>query len=427
MSRSDLEYSQDQGDPLLSLNTSATHDYAQPNQPQSQSGQDKITSIQAFANVMVALLGAGFLALPQAISESGIFLGVIGLVCLASISWYTAMLLVSVKEAARSKVSTLADVGAYAFGKPGEIFAVVSMIACQLGLCISYSIFIAGTLVKVCGPDIRLSKVEWLLVLFPLFTGLSWLPSLRFLAPLSIVAFVCVLASMVGVYIFGFSKETIGDESEYIIIASDNFFLFWGVAAVSYCMHSLAVPLADKLYNPQAIGTILGGAFALSCSLYSSFGVIGYLLFGNSVVSPITDNIDGILGKLIQGALCVVLISAFPLQLFPAIDKAETYIFRVDPPPTKYKYLRLVFRTLMVAFITLVAAVVKDFGIFSSLVGAVTVTAVVFIIPTSCYVKVFWHSLSKLEIAFNLSLTLVLVVFACISIPMDLYHLISGK
>ena len=73
----------------------------------------------------------------------------------------------------------------------------------------------------------------------------------------------------------------------------------------------------------------LYGAVAVLTLVLSSFGVLGYLKFGDSTEQMINANIPSgnMLGVLVNGCLCVGVLLTFPLMMFPVIEMAELYVF----------------------------------------------------------------------------------------------------
>ncbi|KAJ7371085.1 hypothetical protein OS493_027773 [Desmophyllum pertusum] len=127
-----------------------------------------------FANVLKAFIGTSYLSLPFAFYQSGIVLGAVGLVIIATITDHCCQLIIKCKNAAVDmilhsspkyqelqteacyeemakiketieKEMTLGDIGKIAVGPWGSRLVNTALIITQTGFCIAYFIFMGNT------------------------------------------------------------------------------------------------------------------------------------------------------------------------------------------------------------------------------------------------------------------------------------------
>merc|ERR1712137_1480364 len=76
------------------------------------------------------------------------------------------------------------------------------------------------------------------------------------------------------------------------------------------------------MQNKMNFTPILVSTVVIITSLYATFGICGYLAFGNNTDAVITLNFDGGngLGTLVQVFLCFGLFFTYPVMLFPVFE-----------------------------------------------------------------------------------------------------------
>ena len=366
-----------------------------------------------------AFIGGGLLALPFGISKVGIFLGLGGILFFALISLYTLHLLIKMRRrlAAQEDILYLAEIGDLAFGVWGSRISSVAAFLTQIGFCCAYAIFVADNLHSLIP---RFSMHEWIGLICPVFILLSWLRSLKVLAPTSTLAVICVLLVIGVVLEYGFHTKGVKSLDTYKAADVTGLPLFWGIAAFGFCVHNLVLPFDASAARPDLSGTILNMAVFTVMILYATFGLFGYIFFGAATKAVITLNLPhSILVTVVKIALCVILTCTFPIQLFPVTSVVEELVLRGRENKSTYWLEQNAIRAFEVICIAGVAVAIPLFGLFSSLMGAFSVSAVVFILPTLFYLKIFWSSIPTWDKALNLTIFVVGVIGSIIATVFD--------
>ena len=164
----------------------------------------RISTVEAFVNLVKVIIGAGILVLPQLPQRSGFVLAALLLVISglavqeSSIQLWKALMAANVNanDEKSAKVTTYEALAETALGLWGRIFTVAVVNIFLLGVCSAYAALIGMQLHKLTGVfDQRI----WLLIASPIFVILALLPNLSVLSkfvPLGMLA-ACLMAAMV--------------------------------------------------------------------------------------------------------------------------------------------------------------------------------------------------------------------------------------
>ncbi|XP_019098516.1 PREDICTED: amino acid transporter ANTL1-like, partial [Camelina sativa] len=170
-----------------------------------------------FANVFIAIVGAGVLGLPYAFKRTGWLMGLLTLFSVAALINHCMMLLVHIRrKLGVSNIASFGDLGFAVCGNVGRFVVDVLIILSQAGFCVGYLIFIGNTLANLFNStdtttlSLSLSlrhlmgvspKSLYIWGCFPFQLGLNSIKTLTHLAPLSIFADVVDLGAMAVVIV----------------------------------------------------------------------------------------------------------------------------------------------------------------------------------------------------------------------------------
>lgn len=130
------------------------------------------------------------------------------------------------------------------------------------------------------------------LVLLPILLP-SLITNLKYLAPLSMIANVC-MAIGIGV-VFYYAFQNIPSISERQLIGEISTIpLFFGTAMFAFEGIALVLPLKNTMRKPDTFDQpfgVLNIGIATVTLLYISFGFFGYLQWGDEVEGSLTLNI----------------------------------------------------------------------------------------------------------------------------------------
>ncbi|XP_009629537.1 amino acid transporter AVT3B-like [Nicotiana tabacum] len=373
---------------------------------------------KTFANFFIAIVGAGVLGLPYTFMRTGWITGLVTLFSVAALTYHGMMLLIHTRKRldlsliGDSKISSFGDLGFVVCGPIGRFAVDVMIVLAQVGFCIGYLIFIGNTLSHLLSlskgfgiPLFSSAKSLYIWGCFPFQLGLTSIPSLTLLAPLSIFADVAQIGAMGVVMVedvLTFTNQWPSDIHAFGTVST--FFYGLGVALYSFEGVGMAIPLEAEMKDKSKYGKILALSMFLIALMYGTFGVMGYFAFGSSTKDIVTSNMaKGILSTLVKVGLCINLFFTFPLMLNPAFEVFERRFCDGN--------YCVWMRWILVLGVTLVALLVPNFADFMSLVGSSTCCALGFILPALFHYQVFKEDMDRKGAFFDLGLIALGVFF----------------
>ncbi|KAH8098062.1 amino acid transmembrane transporter [Aureococcus anophagefferens] len=266
------------------------------------------TFTQMFFFSVKVTVGVGALALPQQVAAVGYVWSAVMLVLVGVAIWWGSAALLRAKRAVEESgtpVVTYQDVARGVLGVEGQRVVEVSIVAFQLGVCCVYFYFIADELADLFPASSGgLTRVEWILVLYPPVAVVSCLRYLRDMADVAKVAFFC----------YGRRPGTLG----YRVSAPKR------RGVVPRC---------------QIENTLFGGRRAMKrllacvlCSVFTIFTTVAFLgaLAFTDPSDPLTESVydayGGVLPTLLNVFVLVSVAMTYPLQFYAAVSLLERVI-----------------------------------------------------------------------------------------------------
>ncbi|KAJ4894777.1 Amino acid transporter ANTL3 [Raphanus sativus] len=396
-----LEYDQDSGSSthsLPSLRSSSNSLYI-PREDTPLLGPRTLSSQpKTFANVFIAIVGAGVLGLPYTFKKTGWLLGLLTLFFVSSLTFFCMMLLVRTRRKLESlsggfsSITSFGDLGESVCGPAGRLLVDVLLVLSQAGFCVSYLIFVATTMANLLshGTEILLGldpSSVYMWGCFPFQLGLNSIPTLTHLAPLSIFADVVDVAATLVVMVqdvFIFVKKR---PPLRLFGGFSVFFYGLGVAVYAFEGIGMVLPLELEAKYKDKFGRALGLAMGLISIMYGAFGLLGYMAYGDETKDIITTNLGtGWVSTLVQLGLAINLFFTFPLMMHPVYEVIERRLCS-----SSYS---IWVRWSTVLVVTLVALLVPNFADFLSLVGSSVCVVLGFVLPSLFHLQAFKEELS---------------------------------
>ncbi|RLN50270.1 hypothetical protein BBJ29_003518 [Phytophthora kernoviae] len=319
------------------------------------------SDLKTFVNTCIAFLGSGVLGLPYAFRKCGILIGLVTLLGVAAVSTYAMMLVVQCKYKLKRQGKTVTkygEIGYFAIGHAGSAIVNTALVISQTGFCIAYLIFISTNAHKF----LEVSKQLVVSVCVPPLIGFSLLKHMKELAYIAVLADVmCILGLLVVLNIDLSYMELDHDNLEMVGIVSSIPF-FFGVA--SYCFEGvgMVLPLENAMQNKRNFMPILVSTVVIITSLYATFGICGYLAFGNDTNAVITLNFEGSdgLATVVKIFLCLGLFFTYPVMLFPVFEVLQPMLAcgNKNELPQNTEKKNIILRAGVVLFTAVIAAYV---------------------------------------------------------------------
>jgi|UniRef100_A0A2N9HSG2 proton-coupled amino acid transporter len=389
------------------------------------------SQLKTFANVFIAIVGAGVLGLPYTFKKTGWLFGSLMLFSVALLTYHCMMLLVHTRRKLESiigfsKIASFGDLGFAVCGPLGRFSVDVMIVLAQAGFCVSYFIFIANTLAFLSNFSSTTRflglapKSLFLWGCFPFQLGLNSIPTLTHLAPLSIFADVVDVGAMGVVMV---EDVMIFIENRPALVAFGGFSVFFyglGVAVYAFEGVGMILPLESEAKDKEKFGKVLGLCMAFIALLYGGFGILGYFAFGEETKDIITTNFgQGLVSTLVQVGLCVNLFFTLPLMMTPVYE-----VFERRFCDSRYC---LWLRWLMVLVVSLVALLVPNFSDFLSLVGSSVCVVLGFVLPALFHLLVFKEEMSWNEMVWDGAIVALGAVIGVVGTWSSLMEILSPK
>jgi proton-coupled amino acid transporter len=383
---------------------------------------------KTFANVFIAVVGAGVLGLPYTFSRTGWAAGSLLLLSVALLTFYCMMLLVACRRRLADdhpkELTSFGDLGAAVFGAPGRLAVDTMLVLSQASFCVGYLIFISNTmahLYPVFAPssNVFLSpKALFIYAMLPFQLGLNSIKTLTLLAPLSIFADVVDLGA-IGVVVGQDVSVWLASHPPVAAFGATGALLYGiGVSVYAFEGVCMVLPLEAEAADKKKFGATLGLSMAFIAVMYGLFGVMGYVAFGDATRDIITTNLgSGWLSAAVQLGLCINLFFTMPVMMNPVYEVAERLL--------RGKQYCWWLRWVLVVAVGLAAMLVPNFTDFLALVGSSVCVLLGFVLPATFHLKVFggemgWHGV--LSDVLLVVLGLVLAVFGTYSSLVQIFH-----
>ncbi|EXJ92398.1 hypothetical protein A1O3_00948 [Capronia epimyces CBS 606.96] len=269
------------------------------------------------------LVGVGILALPLGLQQCGWVVGLFLLTLPALVTAYTAKLLVRCLNTDPSAV-TYGDIAYLAFGRMGrrlvEVLFVFELLTANVALIILFADSV-GSLVST------LSVSMWKIVIAVGLIPLNFVP-LRILSVSSAIGIFCIAGILVLLVTTGLAKpDTPG--SLWQLADTRAFPLDWrsvpatlGLFMAPWGGHSIIPSVFKDMRHPQRYSTALAYTYGVTYCLALSIAALGYLMFGDGVLTEITSNILSIESyPRVVAVFTLALVAVVPLTKIALVNR----------------------------------------------------------------------------------------------------------
>ncbi|XP_019435520.1 PREDICTED: vacuolar amino acid transporter 1-like isoform X1 [Lupinus angustifolius] len=362
---------------------------------------------QAVLNGINALCGVGILSIPYAVREGG-WVGIGILLMFAVFSFYTGLLLRYCLDS-EPGLETYPDIGQAAFGTTGRIAISIILYSELYACCIEYIILESDNLSSLF-PDAHLSLGGIELnahILFALFATLAILPTvwLRDLRILSYISAGGVIASIVVVLCLFWVGllDNVAIPSQRSTLNLATLPVAMGLYGYCYSGHAVFPNLYTAMANRNQFPAVLLTCFVICTAMYVGVAVVGYLMFGDGTLSQYTLNMPQSLvaTKIAMWTTVVNPFTKYALSMAPVALCMEELIPSND---RKFYVYSILIRTALVFSTLLVGLLIPFFGLVMSLIGSLLTMFVTLIIPCACFLSIWRGRVSRLQVAFCITI-----------------------
>ncbi|XP_068974164.1 proton-coupled amino acid transporter-like protein CG1139 isoform X2 [Bombus flavifrons] len=269
----------------------------------------------------------------------------------------------------------------------------------QLGFCCVYFVFIAKNMKQVLdvyGIEMDVHQ-HMAVILIPIMLS-TWIRNLKYLVPISSLAnFLVITGYVATMYIMCHDLPPI-HERRYIADWHE-LPLFFGTVIYSFEGITLVLPLKNEMKKPSNFSKPLGVlnvGMVIVGGMFVAMGFVSYLKYGDAVAGSVTLNLQSkeVLPQCIQVAISLSILLTYALQFYVPIAIIWPKIVNRFGPFKWPVFAETVFRSSMCFLTFVLAEAIPQLGLFISLVGAVSSTALALVFPPIIEMVVCWQNAS---------------------------------
>ncbi|KAI5644735.1 transmembrane amino acid transporter protein domain-containing protein [Phthorimaea operculella] len=369
------------------------------------------TYMDTMIHLLKGSIGAGILAMPQAMGRVGIIFATILLVLVGAFATFCIHILISTQYqlCKRHKRGYMAFSKSMDFGlRDGPpsmrrlarplYWAVESMLVVwQLGICTIYFVFVGANLLQVCTQFGLKTNVRVIItiILIPMII-INLVKDLKMLAPMSMASNVIIFLGLILVAFYLMADDVHVTADKLKMKDWKEIPNFVGTALFALEAVGVVLALEYNMAHPKQFGGICGLfniGMIVVIVLYAIVGIFGYLKYGAKIQSSITLNLPSNEKKAVAAKILFALsiFLSFPLQnfvaysmLFRRLDKRYEAKGQGKCP----RYIDYILRVMLVILPFLLAVAVPQLGPFITLFGALCLSMLAMIFPGLMHIAV---------------------------------------
>lgn len=367
------------------------------------------TDNETLTHLLKASLGTGILSMPIAFMYSGIVLGIFATVVTAFICTHCSYVLVKCahKLYYRTRCSKLsfAEIAEISFRngpKWARGFAPVAKFSILFGLfltyfgtCSVYTVIVAKNFQQVLehwmGSQVDLRMLIGAL-LIPLIL-LSWIPNLKYLAPVSMIANVFMGLGLGITFYYLVQELPPVTERQFANVSTLPAFF----AITIFAMEAIGVvmPLENNMKTPRhflGICGVLSQGMSGVTLIYMFLGFLGYLRYGNATEESITLNlpVDEWPAQGVKILIALAVYCTFGLQFYVCLEIVWDGI--KEKCTKRPMIVNYVLRTVLVTAAVVLAISVPTIAPFMGLIGAFCFSILGLIFPVLIELITDWET-----------------------------------
>ncbi|PWN53419.1 hypothetical protein IE53DRAFT_324819 [Violaceomyces palustris] len=352
-------------------------------------------------NMANSILGAGIVGLPYSMRESGFFAGLVLLVGLSFLTDWTIRLIVL--NAKLSGRLTYIEIMEHCFGHKGKAAVSIFQFAFAFGgmcaFCVSTGDTIPHVVVSIF-PSLAGSLLSNRQVIITFCTltisyPLSLYRNIESLSKASAIALLSMVVIILAVIVRGPATpdELKGDSSLRLTVVNfSNLVRSISVISFAFVCHHNSLLIYGSLKEPSMnkFGKVTHYSTFIAAVATISMSVAGYWTFEDKTLSNILNNFPetDTMVNVARGLFGLNMLTTLPLECFVCREVLEHYFFAgvFDRPRHLAMTTGLVVSAMVVSLLTC------DLGIVLELTGGLSATALAFIFPSLCYLKLSGES-----------------------------------
>lgn len=379
------------------------------------------TFASAYVNLLKTSIGSGVLSFPYLFKTYGIVVTFF-LTLLTGLFATVGLVLLTICSQVIGRTADLGKLAAQCFPYAKILVDLVVFMKC-FGVSLSY-VIIASQLLPPLLTNLFLhfhtinaaffASVPVSLLLFLGFIGpfvyFSKLDNLKYTSFLGLFSILIVILAASARY---FTTDTSNTKIFFFAPVTFSWLTGMGKFVFSFTCHQNIFSVNAEIDNnsPSVMKKLIYSVSCSSFTLYISFGLINYLVYGQNISENALESYpNDKLGTLARALYVIVMGVSYPLQMAPA----RTYLLNIlgiTAQTKKYKIIHFFTTTFLIALTYLMAVSGVRLGIVYSVVGATASCFMCLILPALFYLNFDVEKTRILTIAAYFSFLLGVFIF----------------
>ncbi|XP_032690077.1 proton-coupled amino acid transporter-like protein CG1139 [Odontomachus brunneus] len=376
-----------------------------------------VSDFGSLANLVKSAAGTGLFAMPNAFACVGLLLGIVGTALMGLLITGSLQLLVRIHHlmCARLRrpvllydevvVATLTARKPWLSPRASTLIVDVVMLTCYIGIGSVYVVFISGTIQECVDSERTVGQSYYALVIFPFLFLMNMAKNLSDITPISVAGNILLLAAGIIGIVYAL-KDGIGDTWTTIEPNVNLYPKFIGMVFFSMCSPGVILAIEHSMEKPwnytKPCGVLNWGMVFLVLT-HIFVGVIGYLKWGSESLGNFIRNHpenDGpTTAALAMQALAIYF--TYGLQCYvPITILKNNYVMpAIERGVLNYSPFLwdLIIRFLVTSVMCVLAAAIPKLDLFTGLVGAMCISTLTTLIPTTLYILVHYEDFGKFK------------------------------
>ncbi|KDN46202.1 hypothetical protein RSAG8_04429, partial [Rhizoctonia solani AG-8 WAC10335] len=377
--------------------------------------------LDSMFNMANSILGAGIIGLPYAVSQAGFVTGIFLLVVLAGVTDWTIRLIV--RNAKLSGRTSYIDIMGHCYGSSGRAAVSFFQFAFAFGGMCAFGIIIGDTIPHVirsifptlstiphdpCALNTHAQELYCHSVHHMHFVPTFALPVYRFSCKSK---YVCIGrnghdcrngAIRRGPRLARSQRITGTVDQVFIYPAVSPIFQAIGVISFAFVCHHNSLLIYGSMHTPtmdrfDRVTHVAAGVSLIACL---TMAIPAFLVFTDRTQGNVLNNFpqnDAII-NIARFCFGANMVTTTPMELMVCREVIEEYFFAHEP----FDQTRHVLFTTSILFASMAVALVTcDLGVMLEITGGASATALAFVFPALCYIKLLparepWNGRAKL-------------------------------
>lgn len=367
-----------------------------------------VSDCDTLTHLLKASLGTGILAMPVAFMSAGLVVGIFATIIVAVICTHCAYILVVCAHelyvrAGRTSMS-FADIAeeccrrgpkwSRKFGYSLRVLVLVGIFITYFTTCSCYSVIIARNFEHVAshylGYEVNIRIIISILMV-PLIL-LAYVPNLKYLAPVSMVANVFMAVGL-GITFYYLVVDIPSISERRLASPISTFPVFFSITIFAIEAIGVVMPLENNMETPQhfvGLCGVLNQGMSGVTLIYIFLGFLGYLKYGDQTEGSITLNLpaEDVAAQAVKILIGLAVFCTFGLQFYVALD--IVWVGIKDKYEKRPMLANYILRTILVILAVAIAIAVPTITPFVSLIGAFCFSILGLLCPVFIEVVTFW-------------------------------------